>query len=150
MFEVKLCDVGTLQKPFLTRQRHVNTCAAKVIRSFNSWRKILEYWYTLTRYNQKQKIHTINKNGLQMCKSTKVCTDLVFFCCFIRAHWDRHTKWMHRTGDKTRIFVHSAHHILLQFFTMKEYPDQLIEEKWRKRDEFANSIYCRYRETYQS
>ena len=43
IIEVQVCDVGTLQKPLLTRQRHVNTCAAKVIRSFNSWRKILEY-----------------------------------------------------------------------------------------------------------
>ena len=35
MFEVQVCDVGTLQKLFLTRWWHVNTCSAQVIRSFN-------------------------------------------------------------------------------------------------------------------
>ena len=37
MFEVQACDVGTLQKIFMTRWWNVNTCAAQVIRYFNSW-----------------------------------------------------------------------------------------------------------------
>ena len=36
MFEVQVCDVGTFQKPLLTRWCHVNTCATQVIRYFNS------------------------------------------------------------------------------------------------------------------
>ena len=36
MFEVQVCDVGNLQKPFLMGWWNVNTCAAQVIRSFNS------------------------------------------------------------------------------------------------------------------
>ena len=36
MFEVQVCDVGTLQKPFLIIWWPVNTCAAQVILSFNS------------------------------------------------------------------------------------------------------------------
>ena len=35
MFEVQVCDVGTFQKPFLTRWWHINTCASKVIWYFN-------------------------------------------------------------------------------------------------------------------
>ena len=38
MFELQVCDVGTFQKPFLTRWWHVNSCAAQVIRYFNSWK----------------------------------------------------------------------------------------------------------------
>ena len=37
IFEVQACDVGTLQRIFMTRWWHVNTCAAQVIRYFNSW-----------------------------------------------------------------------------------------------------------------
>ena len=37
MFELQVFDVGTLKKPFLTRWWHVNTCAAHIIRYFNSW-----------------------------------------------------------------------------------------------------------------
>ena len=36
MFEVQVCGVGNLPKPFLTRWWQVNTCAAQVIRYFNS------------------------------------------------------------------------------------------------------------------
>ena len=72
MFEVQVCDVGTLQKLLLTKLWHINTCAAQVIRYFNSWGEILGYCYTLTSSNQKQKIRTISKSGLQMCKSKKV------------------------------------------------------------------------------
>ena len=75
MFEVQVCDVGTLQKPLLTRWWHVNTCDAQVIQSFNLWGGILVYCYTLTIFNQKQKLHTISKNGLQMCKYNKVYRD---------------------------------------------------------------------------
>ena len=42
MFEVQVCDVGTLQKPLLTRWWHVNTCDVQVIRSFNSLGKYLD------------------------------------------------------------------------------------------------------------
>ena len=118
MFEVQVCDVGTLQKPLLTRWRHVNNCSKQVIRSFNSWGKIIGYCYTLTSSNQKKKFHTISKNGLQMCKSNKFYTDLVSFCCFNRAHWARHTKVMHRMEYRTRIFGHSAHNITVRFFIM--------------------------------
>ena len=79
MVAVQLCDVDTLQRLLLTRWRHVNNCAAQVIRYFNSWGGVLGYFYTLKSSNQKQKLHTISKNGLQMCKSNKVYTDLVFF-----------------------------------------------------------------------
>ena len=37
VFEVQVCDVGTLYKPFMTIWWHINTCAAQVIRYFNSW-----------------------------------------------------------------------------------------------------------------
>ena len=36
MFEVQVCDVITLQKPFLEIWWQVNTCAAQVIWYFNS------------------------------------------------------------------------------------------------------------------
>ena len=35
MFEVKVCDVGTLHKPSLTRWWNINNCAAQVIWYFN-------------------------------------------------------------------------------------------------------------------
>ena len=38
MFEVQVCDAGTLQKTLLTIWCHVNTCAAQVIWCFNSWK----------------------------------------------------------------------------------------------------------------
>ena len=41
MFEVQVCDVGTLQKPFLKRWWHVNTCAVQVIRYFISLGKYM-------------------------------------------------------------------------------------------------------------
>ena len=47
---------------------------------------------------------------------------------------------MHRTDDRTRIFGHSAQHIPVRVFIMKEDLDLIIEEKWRKRDEFATFI----------
>ena len=47
---------------------------------------------------------------------------------------------MHRTDDRTRIFGHSAQNISVQVFIMKEDLDLLIEEKWRKKDEFATFI----------
>ena len=47
---------------------------------------------------------------------------------------------MHRTDDRTRIFGHSVRHIPVRVFIMKEYIDLLIEDKWRKRDEFDNFI----------
>ena len=42
--------------------------------------------------------------------------------------------------NRARIFGHSAQHIPVLFFITKEDIDLLIEEKWRKRDEFANFI----------
>ena len=75
-----------------------------------------------------------------MCKSNKFYTYLVFFCCFNRARWARHTKWMYRTDDRIRIFGQSAKQILVLVFIMKEDLDLLIEEKWSKRDEFATFI----------
>ena len=83
MFELQLCDVGTLQKPLLTIWYHLNTCVAQVIRCFNLWGKILGYCYTLTSSNQKQKLHKISRNGLQMRKSNKVYTNLDFFSASI-------------------------------------------------------------------
>ena len=47
---------------------------------------------------------------------------------------------MHRTDDRTRIFGHSAQHIPVIFFIMREDLYLLIEETWRKRDEFATFI----------
>ena len=41
IFEVKVCHVGTLKKPLMTRWWNVNTCATQVIQSFNSWEKDL-------------------------------------------------------------------------------------------------------------
>ena len=41
MFEVQVCDVGTLKKLFLTRWWHINTYDAQVIWSFNSRKKYL-------------------------------------------------------------------------------------------------------------
>ena len=75
-----------------------------------------------------------------MCKYNKVYTDLVFFCCFNREHWARHTKWMYHNNDRKRIFGHSAQHIPGQVFIVKEDIEILIEEKWRKQDEFATFI----------
>ena len=40
MFEVQVFDVGTVQKLFLMRWWHVNTCAAQIIGYFNSWGEI--------------------------------------------------------------------------------------------------------------
>ena len=37
---LQVCDVGTLQKPFLTRWWNVNTYAVQVIQSFNSRQKL--------------------------------------------------------------------------------------------------------------
>ena len=74
MIEVQVCYVGTLYKPLLMIWWNVNTCASQVIRYFNSWGGVLGYCYTLTSPNQKQKLHTISKNVLQMCKSNKVYT----------------------------------------------------------------------------
>ena len=47
---------------------------------------------------------------------------------------------MHHTDNRTRIFGHSAHNMTVQVFIMKEYIDLIIEEKWRKEDEFATFI----------
>ena len=47
---------------------------------------------------------------------------------------------MHRTDDRTRIFGHSAQHIPIRVFIMKKDLYLLIEDKWRKRDEFATFI----------
>ena len=44
---------------------------------------------------------------------------------------------MHLVDDSTRIFGHSAQNILVQVFIMKENLDLLIEDMWRKQDEFA-------------
>ena len=42
--------------------------------------------------------------------------------------------------DRKRIFGHSAQNIPVQVFITKEYLDLLIEEMWRKRDNFATFI----------
>ena len=47
---------------------------------------------------------------------------------------------MHHTDYKKIIFVHSAQKIPVQVFIMKEDLYLLIEEKLRKRDEFATFI----------
>ena len=47
---------------------------------------------------------------------------------------------MHHTDDMTIIFGHSAQHIPVQFFIMKEDLYLLIEENCMKGDEFANFI----------
>ena len=39
IIEVKVCDVGTLHKQFLTIWWHANNCAAHVYRYFNSWKQ---------------------------------------------------------------------------------------------------------------
>ena len=109
--------------------------------------EIVGYCYTLTSSNHKQKLHTISKNGPHMCKSNKAYTDLVFFCWFNRAHWARHTKWMNWPDDRTRIFGHSAQHIPVRVFIIKEDLDLLIEEKRRKRDESATFILAIYKLT---
>ena len=36
IIEVKVCDVGTLQKPLLIRRRRINTFSAQVFQYFNS------------------------------------------------------------------------------------------------------------------
>ena len=69
MIKVQVCDVVTLKRPFLTGYWHVDTCAAQVVSYLNSWQEILAYCCTLKSSNQKQKLHTITKNVLQMCKS---------------------------------------------------------------------------------
>ena len=51
MFEVQVCDVGTLKKPLLKRWWHFNTCSAQIIPYFNSRGKILGYCYTITSSN---------------------------------------------------------------------------------------------------
>ena len=64
-------------------------------------------------------------------------------CVFCYFSWSRcacHNKCMHRTDNRTRIFGHSAQHITVRVFIMKEDLDLIIEEKWRKRDEFATFI----------
>ena len=75
-----------------------------------------------------------------MCKYNKVYTDLVFFFCFNQSHLVRHTKWMQRTNNRTIIFGQSAQHIPVRVFIMKEDLELLIEEKWRKLDEFDTFI----------
>ena len=47
---------------------------------------------------------------------------------------------MHSMDNTTRIFGHSAHHIPVQVFIMKEDLDLLIENKWKKQDRFATFI----------
>ena len=126
MIEVQVGNVGTLKWPFLTRLWHVNTCFTQIIQSINLKGEVLGYFYTLTSSNQKQKRHTIIKNGLQICKYNKVYTGLVFFCWFNRTYWAHHNKWMHRMDDSTRIFGHSAHHIIVWVFIMKEDLDLII------------------------
>ena len=42
--------------------------------------------------------------------------------------------------DRTRIFGHYVKNIPVRIFITKEDIDLLIEEKWRKRDKFANFI----------
>ena len=107
--------------------------------------KILGYCYALTSSNQKHKLNTITDNGLQMCKYKRFYTSLVFFFCFNRAHWARHTKWIHRTENIKIIFGHSSHPIPVLVFIMKEYIDLLIEENWRKRYEFSTFISAIYK-----
>ena len=47
---------------------------------------------------------------------------------------------MHHQYNRTRIFGNYAQHIPIQFFIMKEYIDLLIEDNWRKQDEFDTLI----------
>ena len=140
MFEVKICDVGTLQKPLLMRWWYINTCDTQVFRSFNPHKELIGYCYTLTLSNQKQKLHTITKNGWQKCKSKKVHIYLLCFFCFNRAHWANNIKWMHHTDNRKIIFGHSSQHIPVLVIIMKEYLDLLIEEKGSKQYQFDTFI----------
>ena len=47
---------------------------------------------------------------------------------------------MHHTDNRTIIVGHSTQPIPISFFITKEDLDLIIEEKWRKRDEFATFI----------
>ena len=47
---------------------------------------------------------------------------------------------MHHTDNRTIIVGHSTQTIPISFFITKEDLDLIIEEKWRKRDEFATFI----------
>ena len=47
---------------------------------------------------------------------------------------------MHHTDNRTVIFGHSVQHIPIRVFVVKEYLDLLIEEKWRKQEDFAAFI----------
>ena len=47
---------------------------------------------------------------------------------------------MIRTDNRRRIVGHYTHHIPVWVFIVKEDIDLLIEEKWRKRDEFSTLI----------
>ena len=47
---------------------------------------------------------------------------------------------MHRMYYRTRLFGHYAQHIPVRIFIMKENLDLLIEDMWRKRDEFTTFI----------
>ena len=127
---MQVCDVGTLYKLLLTRWWHVNAFFVQVIRYFNSWWKIIGYCYKITSYNHNHKLHTISKNGLQMCKYNRVNTDLVFFYASNRAHWARHTKWMHHKDNRTRLFGPSEDHIPVRVFINKEDLEILIEDNW--------------------
>ena len=83
IIKMKVCNVGTLQKALLLKWWHVNTFDARLIRYFNLQKEIIGYCYTITSFNQKQKLHKIIKNGLKMCKYKKVYTYLVVFTASI-------------------------------------------------------------------
>eukprot|EP00978_Attheya_sp_CCMP212_P048098 scaffold473164_cov149-Attheya_sp.AAC.1 len=75
-------DIGRLQKPLLTRWWHVNVAAYQVCDSFDAWQSFFRHCFDTTTSTDRQKMHTISKNGCCMLKSAKIQCDLLFFCSF--------------------------------------------------------------------
>ena len=135
-------DVGTVQKPLITRWWHVNICAAQILRSLLGWINIFSYCFRMSSSREKQELHTISKNGYALTTNKKLRSDLIFFCAFNKAYWAKNTKWMHRIDEQTKLHGHSAHHVPYRVCLMHKGLDDLMqaEDGWRTHDDFAYFI----------
>ena len=138
MVEAQVCDVGTFQKPLLIRWRKINTCAALVLWSFNSCKKIIGYCYTL-----KVLTRSINSiQSLRMACRYENLKNIQVQCFFqlqlIRLVNPHQVDALHRQNKKN-IWSLCTKHSCFSFHCEKDL-DLLIEKKWRKRSEFATFI----------